>query len=68
MKKYIVTIEETINQDFEIEANSKDEARRIVEDKYRSSEIVVDNGTLTYKQMYVSENNEAFKEEEWMEF
>lgn len=68
MKKYIVTIEETMNQDFEIEANSKDEARRIVEDKYRSSEIVVDNGTLTYKQMYVSENNESFQEEEWIEF
>ena len=68
MKKYIVTIEETINQDFEIEANSKEEARRIIEDKYRTCEIVVDSGTLTYKQMYISENNEQLKEEEWIVF
>lgn len=68
MKKYIVTIEETINQDFEIEANSKEEARRIAEDKYRDSEIVVNDGSLTYKQMYVLENNESFKNEEWIAF
>lgn len=46
MAKYRVTIEETISQDFEIEAESREEAFRLAEAKYKDGSLVVDNGNL----------------------
>lgn len=46
MKKYTVTIEETISQNFEIEAESREEAFKIAEKKYKDGELVVENGNL----------------------
>ena len=69
MKKYTITIEEIIDKDFEIEANSKEEARQIVEERYKNNDIIVDSGEVTYKQMYISENqNSLHDDNEWISF
>jgi len=39
--KYLVTIEEMLTKDFEIEADSQAEAERIVREKYRNEDIVL---------------------------
>lgn len=46
MKKYIITIEETIVQDFEIEAESPEEAFEIAEKKYDAGEFVLEPGEV----------------------
>lgn len=64
--KYTITIEETIAKDFEIEANSADEAYEIAEQKYKSGEFVLDPGECQFKQIAVmAPSNEAT---EWREF
>lgn len=66
-KKYIVTIEEVVSDDFEIEATNFDEAIKIAEDKYRNTEIILSPGILIYKQMRVhDEENKNFTE--WIDF
>lgn len=66
VKKFVVTIEETIAQDFEVIAESAEQAMKIVEDKYRKCEFVLEPGELHYKQMAITEpNSEAT---EWHEF
>lgn len=49
-KKYVVTIEETISQDFDIEANSLEEALEIARKKYRSCEFIVESESCTFVQ------------------
>lgn len=47
---FTITIEETIDKDFEVEANSIEEAFEIVQEKYRECEFVLDEGScVTYK-------------------
>lgn len=46
MKKYCVTIEETITQDFVVEANSPEEAREKIKQGYKDSKVIVDNYEL----------------------
>lgn len=66
MTKFVISIEEIISQDFEIIAESADEAMNIAEDKYRKGELVLSPGELHFKQMAISEpDNEAT---EWCEF
>ena len=38
--KYTITIEETVAKDFEIEANSADEAYETAEQKYKDGEFI----------------------------
>lgn len=49
-KKYVVTIEETISQDFDIEANSLEEALEIARKKYCDGEFVVESESCTFVQ------------------
>lgn len=64
--KYIITIEEMISEDFEVEAESAEEAMNIAEEKYKKCEFVLEPGNLTFKQMAViSPENETT---EWTEF
>lgn len=66
MRTYIITIEEMISENFEIKANTAEEALAIAERKYRSGEYVLSPGNLVAKQMAISSpNNEAT---EWTEF
>jgi len=51
--KYRVTIEETIAEDFEIEAASREEAARIAREKYKSQEIVLEPGYLETADIFV---------------
>lgn len=63
--KITVTIEEHIIQDFEVEADTLEEAMQIAEDKYRSGEFVLENPCVTAKLMMAENNYEAT---EWEEF
>ena len=65
MKKYIVTIEETLDDDFEVMANSPEEALRIAEEKYWSCDFVV-RPNVTYRQMSVQKPSEEVTS--WVEF
>ncbi len=46
MKTYKIVIEEILQETYEIEANSLEEAIDIAEEKYRSEEIVLDYNAL----------------------
>ena len=64
--KYTITIEETIAKDFEIEANSADEAYETAEQKYKDGEFVLDPGGCQFRQIAITKpSNEAT---EWREF
>ena len=64
--KYTITIEETCTKNFDIEADSAEEAYEIAEHKYKSGgEFVLDPGECQFKQIAItSPNNEAT---EWRE-
>lgn len=64
--KYIITIEETVAKDFEVEANDAEEAYEIAEQKYNSGEFVLDPGECQFKQIAITKpGNECT---EWREF
>ena len=55
MKKYIVTIKETVVQDFEIEAESAEEAFALAEEQYDAGELVLEPGEVQMVQIAVSD-------------
>ena len=64
--KYTITIEETVAKDFEVEADSADEAYEMAEQKYKDGEFVLDLGECQFKQIAItSPSNEST---EWTEF
>lgn len=64
--KFIVTIEETVSQNFEVEAATAEEAMSIAEEQYNQCKFVLEPGNLVAKQMAISfPDNEAT---EWVEF
>lgn len=66
MKTFTITIEETVSQEFNVEAESAEEAMEIAEEKYNNGEFVLEPGELVCKQMAItSPNDEAT---EWTEF
>ncbi len=62
--KFTVNIEETINQEFEVEASNFAEALEIAEQKYKNGEFVLDQAHLTAKQMATMSPLAS----EWVEF
>lgn len=66
MKKFVIAIEETVTQNFDIEAENAESAMKIVEEKYRNSELVLEPGNVCFKQMAVMKPNG--EETEWIEF
>lgn len=66
-KKFIVTIEETISQDFEVIAENEDDAIDIAIEKYNNGEFCLSPGTLVAKQMAV-ENVTDNLFTDWFEF
>lgn len=67
MKKFIITIEEMVSEDFEIEAETMEEAMEIAEERYNNGDIMLEPGNLVAKQMmgYDEEEDECT---EWTEF
>ena len=63
--KITVTIEEHINQAFEVEADALEEAMEIAEDKYRSGEFGLENPCVTKKLMMAEDDYEVTL---WEEF
>lgn len=59
MPKFTVIIEETVSQDFDIEANSQEEAIKIARDKYRNGEFVLEPGNLELAQVMLYNGNMA---------
>lgn len=65
MRKFKVAIEETVVDEFTVEADSESEALEIARQKYRNGEFVLEPGEVQYKQMAVVSENENH---EWREF
>lgn len=66
MKKYVVTIEETLTEGFEIEAMNEQDAVRSAKEKYLKGEIILSNGEVQFKQMSLSNISDG--ENRWIEF
>ena len=64
--KFTVNIEETINQQFEIEAGNISEAIDIAVRKYKNSEIVLENPEISGRQVAIIKQNDEISE--WIEF
>ncbi len=64
--KFIVTIEEMVSEDFEVEAESAEEAMYIAEEKYKKCEFVLEPGRLVAKQMAIMFPDSEVTE--WTEF
>ena len=66
MKKYVVAIEETVVQTFEVEANSQEEALRKVETGYKNGNYVLESAEVQAKKMSVLNSDKEF--DKWIEF
>lgn len=66
MKKFRVVIEETICDEFEIYAESKEDAILKSIQKYKSGEFVLCPGNLEHKKIALADNNDDISE--WIEF
>jgi hypothetical protein len=65
--KVLITIEETISDIFEIEADSVDEAMESAKQKYKSGEFVLEPGRVTSRMIQgMDENSEEGTE--WVVF
>lgn len=65
MTKYIVTIEETISQEFIVDANDDDEALSVARTKYRDGQFVIEfpsnvsaQGAITFPESETTEFTE----------
>lgn len=66
MKKYVVAIEENVVQNFEVEANSREEALRKVEKGYKNGNYVLESAEVQTKRMSVLNADNEF--DKWIEF
>lgn len=66
MKKFTIAIEEMICQEFEVAAETADEAMEVAEKLYKSGTFVLDNAELCAKQMAIVSPDEDVTE--WCEF
>lgn len=64
--KYCISIEEIVVGNFEVDANSKEEALEIAKEKYDNCEFVNEPGDLVEKRIVVKDNDENFYE--WEKF
>lgn len=66
MKKFIIAIEETVTEEFEIMAENAEKAMKIAEKKYKRGEFVLSPGETQFKQMSII--NPEDEATEWVEF
>ena len=57
MKKYQIVIEETVVDDFTVEADSPQEAQSIAEQLYHDGKIVLENGEVQTKRIAVNDTD-----------
>ena len=57
MKKFQIIIEETIVDDFAVEASSPEEAQAIAEKLYHDGKIVLENGEVQQKRIAVNDTD-----------
>jgi hypothetical protein len=67
MKKFKVIIEETISQEFEVEAENFESAEDIATEKYYKGEFVLEPGEVDYKQMSIIDD-ETQEQTSWFDF
>lgn len=67
MKKFKVVVEETICQEFEVVANSLEEAAQITKMNYDDEKIVVDNPTVESRQILVYDEDKEGECKVWSE-
>lgn len=61
--KFLVNIEEVIHQNFEVEAETMEDAVKIVKSAYSNGEMVLENGELISASVEVyDEENECWRE------
>ncbi len=65
--KYSVLIEETVSEEFEVVADSREQAQDIAIDKYKSGEFVLEPGIVTQKKVCILPEDDS-KNTEWNEF
>lgn len=54
MIKYTIVIEETIVQEFQIDAENEEDAIRIAEQKYKNGDIVLCPGEVQFRRMAIN--------------
>ena len=57
MKKYQIVIEETVVDDFTVEADSPQEAQSIAEQMYHDGRIVLENGEVQTRRIAVNDTD-----------
>lgn len=65
--KFIITVEEMISKEFEVDANDMDTALEIAEERYNNGEYVLSPGNLVCKQIS-GDCPETGEATEWYEF
>ncbi|MCD7778862.1 MAG: DpnD/PcfM family protein [Clostridiales bacterium] len=65
--KYIVTIEEIISQNFEVQANAMKTALEIAAQKYKNGNFVLEPGNLVCKQI-CAKSLDGTENVDWCEF
>lgn len=66
MKKFTILIEETVVKEFEVEANTEEEARYIAQCKYKNGDFILSPGEVQDKQLAVIQSNNKISE--WFKF
>lgn len=64
--KFKVSIEETIVQEFEVEADTEEEALDTAKEKYHNGQIVIENGEVQSRNIAITEPVDGLVE--WNEF
>ena len=66
MKKFKVIIEETVSQEFEVEAEDFESAEDIATAKYYEGEFVLEPGEVNYRQMSIIDD-ETKEQTSWFD-
>ena len=69
MKRYYVSVTETLNKVVSVDAESKEEAKRKVQDAYDGCDIILDSENFSCERIELGDDQEYWKEvEEGQEF